>query len=403
MADKKDNINIDNEADNEEQQQDTSDRGLPSISKNKRPGGGGGVGQKVVLGIIAVLVILALIGVNGGFSGKEEKKQTTQSKEDSVANLLGPAPDLPPPPAPPKNTAKDNSEDTMVHTSVAPPPPSSASAGTRKGKEVPTPEERKRSKSLLAFGDISKPAKSSAEDGSGSNQGAVAVNAERDSSLREDDTADSLNKRLKGTQIEGSRASVMRDRSFFITQGTFLGCSLETAMSSDVPGMVACRLTQDVYSTDNKVLLLEHGSKVVGQYQGGVQRGKSRIFVLWTRIETPNGVIVKLDSPGTDGLGRSGLDGFLDKHFWDRFGAAIMLSTIDNGGEYLANKANGGNNGNTQFNFGGTTDTAKDMAGIALENDINIQDTLVKNQGDRINIYVARDLDFRGAYALQPR
>ncbi|MCK8373824.1 type IV secretion system protein VirB10 [Erwinia amylovora] len=403
MADKNNNVDIDNDAENEEQQQIPSDRGLPSISKNKRSGAGG-VGQKVVLAIIAILVILALIGVNGGFSGKEEKKQTTQSKEDSVANLLGPAPDLPPPPAPPKSTAKESDEDTMVHTNVAPPPPSSASTGARKGKEEPTPEERKRTKSLLAFGDISKPAKSSAEDGSNGNGEAVAVNAERDSSLREDDTADSLNKRLKGTQIDGTRASVMRDRSFFITQGTFLGCSLETAISSDVPGMVSCRLTQDVYSTDNKVLLLEHGSKVVGQYQGGVQRGQSRIFVLWTRVETPNGVIVKLDSPGADGLGRSGLDGFLDKHFWDRFGAAIMLSTIDNGGEYLANKASGGNkNGNTQFNFGGTTDTAKDMAGIALENDVNIPNTLVKNQGDRINIYVARDLDFRGAYALQPK
>lgn len=395
MADKREDLDL--EEDNTSSEQ--PDRGMPSISKKKKSGSGGSVSQKVVLSIIAILVLLALIAVNGGFSSGDDDKPAKQSKDDSVTNLLGPAPDLPPPPAPPKVESSNTKTDTMVHTGIAPPPPSSAS-GKKGEKDELTPEERRRSKSLLAFGNMSKPASGGGSDASAQ---PVALQGDKDSSLNESDRADSLNNRLKGVQINGSRASVMRDRSYFITQGAFLGCSLETAISSDVPGMVACRLTEDVYSTDNKVLLLEHGSKIVGQYQSGVQRGQSRIFVLWTRIETPKGVLVKLDSPGADGLGRSGLDGFLDTHFWDRFGSAIMLSLIDNGGEYLANKAGGTSNGNNQFNFGGTTDTAKDMAGIALENQINIPNTLLKNQGDRISIYVARDLDFRGVYALQPR
>jgi type IV secretion system protein VirB10 len=386
---------------------DEADRGMPSISKKKRQPGGGGVMQKIVVAVIGIVVVLALVAVNGGFSGgkkDEDKPKTGKGSNSEVVNRLGPAPSLPAPPPPPKAPEEDKpATATVVRTGdVAPPPPSSAMERPRgnNGKQEPTPQERKRNPSLLAFGNMSKPPKQGADDGQG---GAAyqATAAGGDGSLAESDTADGLGARLKGTTVQGTRAGLLRDRSFFITQGTFLDCALETALSSDVPGMTACRLTRDVYSTDSKVLLLERGSKVVGQYQGGLKRGQARIFVLWTRVETPNGVIVNIDSPGTDALGRSGLDGFVDTHFWERFGGAVMLSLIDDVGTFVANKASGDGN-NNQIQFGSTADAATQAAGIALENSINIPPTLLKNQGDHINIFVARDLDFRGVYDLKP-
>ncbi len=51
--------------------------------------------------------------------------------------------------------------------------------------------------------------------------------------------------------------------------------------------------------------------------------------MLWTEARTPAGVVVPLSSPGADELGRAGLPGEVNRHFWERFGAAMLISVID--------------------------------------------------------------------------
>jgi len=369
-----------------------ADRGMPSITKTRTASGG--VGQKIMLGVVGILTVLALVAVNGGFGDEKDEEPESSSSSAAVLNRLGPAPSpLPPPPPPPFEAVQ---QPTIMRTSqlAPPPPPQPKVAASSKSKE-PTPQERKMGSPVLAFGEISKPKTRS------QNFQQVASVAGNSSELSEGDTADGLGAKLKSTTVQGTRAGLLKDRSYFITQGTFLNCALETAISSAVPGMTSCRITRDIYSTDKKQLLIERGSRIVGQYQGGLQRGQARIFVLWTRVETPHGVTVTLDSPGTDSLGRSGLDGFVDTHFWERFSGAIMLSLIDDVGTFAANQSAGNGPSGNQIQFGGTTEAAKSASGIALENSINIPPTLNKNQGDEINIFVARDLDFRGVYDLR--
>lgn len=95
-------------------EQEDADRGMPSISKNRKTGKASGIGQKIVAVIIGIIVILALIAVNGGFKGSEEDKPPKLTGNTSVANRLGPPPSLPPPPAPPK--AETPKEDRMLNT-----------------------------------------------------------------------------------------------------------------------------------------------------------------------------------------------------------------------------------------------------------------------------------------------
>jgi type IV secretion system protein VirB10 len=172
---------------------------------------------------------------------------------------------------------------------------------------------------------------------------------------------------------------------------------LQTRLDTTVPGMTGCVVTRNIYSDNGKVLLIERGSTVTGEYRSNMKQGQARIFVLWTRVKTPNGIVVDLSSPGTDPLGGAGVPGYIDTHFWERFGGAIMLSLIDDIAEAVTKQTN---NGEQTINFGNTSDAAQDMASEALKNTINIPPTLYKNQGERVGIYVARDLDFRGVYEL---
>ena len=118
--------------------------------------------------------------------------------------------------------------------------------------------------------------------------------------------------------------------------------------------------------------------------------------MLWTEARTPTGVLVPLDSPGTDELGRSGLPGAVNRHFWDRFGAALLISVVD-GAMQAAVQSSTRGGGAIIYN----PSTSQSAITDVLKGTVNIPPTVVKHQGDRIQILVARDLDFRPVYALR--
>lgn len=192
------------------------------------------------------------------------------------------------------------------------------------------------------------------------------------------------------------QARVLPTQRLLLPKGAFIDCTLETAIDTTLPGMTTCITPTDTFSADGKVVLLERGTKLVGETQSEVRQGSSRVFVLWSEARTPTGVIVPLASPGTDELGRAGLPGQVNRHFWDRFGAAILISVIDVALESSLRSSGGGT-----VIYGPSP--AIDVATEVLKGTLNVAPTLIKNQGDRIQVFVARDLDFRSVYELQAR
>jgi len=209
------------------------------------------------------------------------------------------------------------------------------------------------------------------------------------------DSPRALNTLLRPTLTPAVEPSVLPTRRFLLAKGAFIDCTLETAIDSTLPGMTTCITATDTFSADGTVVLLERGTKLVGETRGEVQPGTSRIFVLWTEARTPTGVVVPLSSPGTDELGRSGLPGEANRHFWDRFGAAILLSVINGAVQGAVNSQN--KSGSVVV----SPSTSGDVMGEVLRSTVNIPPTVTKAQGDRIQVFVARDVDFRPVYALR--
>lgn len=204
---------------------------------------------------------------------------------------------------------------------------------------------------------------------------------------------DGLSSQLAHHVIETARATLVPDRDFLLSAGTLVPCTLQTAINSTQAGYVSCVIGKDVYSEDGRVILLDKGTKVLGQYSGGIAQGQARLFVLWTRALTPRGVAIDLGSPAADDLGRAGMAGGVDTMFWQRFGGALMLSVLQDLGDIASSRfANRG----TQ-----TTQVPADTASVALQNSINIKPVLKKNQGDEVAIFVAKDFDFSSVYNLR--
>lgn len=205
------------------------------------------------------------------------------------------------------------------------------------------------------------------------------------------------------TRAAGTRAYMLADPSMLITQGTKIPCNVVEALDTTLPGLVTCIQAEDVRSADGRVVLLERGTKWVGQQANGVAQGQRRVGIVWSRGETPNHVLVDVDSGGADSLGRPGIAGDVDNHFWDRFGAAILLSVVSDVGPYLTALHQGGGNNNTTIAFPNITGGAQQVMSDVLKSTLNIQPTLTAPQASQVVIHVARDLDFRDVYALRER
>ncbi|WP_309646683.1 TrbI/VirB10 family protein [Phenylobacterium sp.] len=191
---------------------------------------------------------------------------------------------------------------------------------------------------------------------------------------------------------ERARATSMGRLDSLISQGAVIPAVLETAINSDLPGYTRAVVSRDVRSFDGKHVLIPRGSRLIGQYKSAVALGQSRAFVIWTRIIRPDGVSIQIGSPGTDALGRGGLQGDVNRHFFQRFGGSILLSVLNAGVASVAKTPS------TQISIG-SPGAAAGAAASAVQGE-QVSPTIKVAQGEAIRIFVSRDLDFSGVGAV---
>lgn len=201
---------------------------------------------------------------------------------------------------------------------------------------------------------------------------------------------------LKRTSAVGrTSARMIGDRNYLVTAGSIIPCTLQTAMDSSVPGYATCIVPRDIYSDNGRVVLMEKGTRVFGEYQGGLNRGQYRLFAMWSRAVTPRGVSIDIASPASDSLGRAGIGGKVDRFFWDRFGSALLFSILDDAST-VASTAVGRSGSNV-------TQVPSDSASTILQDTQQIKPVLRVAQGTDLSITVAQDFDFSQVYGLALR
>ncbi|MEM9501051.1 MAG: TrbI/VirB10 family protein [Pseudomonadota bacterium] len=189
--------------------------------------------------------------------------------------------------------------------------------------------------------------------------------------------------RIGGVGGAPAQAQPMANPSTTVTQGTLIPAVLETAINTDVPGYVRAVVSQDVRSFDGTKVLVPRSSRLIGQYQSGVQQGQKRAYVIWTRLIRPDGASVSIASPAVAFNGTTGLEGDVNTHFFKRFGSAMLLSVVGGLGAIASSGAS--------VVIGGAGQSA---AASAVEQNGNISPTIRVKMGEPIRVFTARDLDF---------
>jgi type IV secretion system protein VirB10 len=355
------------------------------------------VSNAVAIGLMSILGLGALTWYYASAMTRQGRaRESAQAASAKRAQGDLPLPSLgriaPPPPLPglfEPLTAADAPREppprdarTLAEIAVAP-----ASGPPAKTPEQTT-EEREMSGSVFA-------AQGASSAGGGVDRGSASPSP-LPANANAGDEPGTLATLLRPSVTSAARAQVLPAQRLLLPKGAFIDCTLETAIDSTLPGMTTCVMASDAFGVDGKVVLLERGTKLIGETRGQVRQGSARIFVLWTEARTPAGIVVPLDSPGADELGRSGLPGEVNSHFWQRFGAALLVSVIDGAVQAAAESPHNG---------GGTVivnpSASQDVLTEILKNTIGIPPTVVKRNGDRIQVLVARDVDFRSVYELR--
>ena len=196
------------------------------------------------------------------------------------------------------------------------------------------------------------------------------------------------------TTTTSVQATSIPHPSFTIASGEFLHAILETAINSDLPGMVRAVVSKPAYAYTGERAIIPAGSRLIGQYTAAIAQGQNRVMVIWNRVILPSGIAVQLNSPSTDALGRAGQGAdSVDVHFFARFGESALLSLMGAGAATVGVNNSHPYNSVAQYRMA-IAQSFQQSAQRSLQRTLPMKPTIHVDQGANINVFVAHDLSF---------
>lgn len=352
--------------------------------------------------IVAFFALVGIASVTLFSSGEPELTPTPEDPENPIFTDRKPPPAPPPaPPAepePPPQVAEPAAQKTgltneqlrllLAQQELARREQAAQDAESRRRQEQAAQEARARDQAtegaLLDYS-VSPAKQPAAESGSPATLANTATEGSGNVGNADGYAASLENYKPPATAFVGRLPNL----STRVTQGRIIDAMLETAISTELPGMIRAFVSEDVYSHNGRCLLVPKYSTLIGEHSSAVRKGGYRVAVIWDRIITPDGRDVTIRSPATDSVGRSGVPGEVDRHLLERFGASVLLSllSIQEGGQQDEPSS-------------AVADEFKSTAEIALSDSIGIPPTVYVPHGQtHLKVFVARDMEFAGVMA----
>lgn len=211
------------------------------------------------------------------------------------------------------------------------------------------------------------------------------------------------------SSAEKATATRIKDLSLTIAQGKMIEAVLETPINTDLPGLLRAIVSNNVYSEQGRNILLPKGSRIIGNYESSVERGQKRVYIIWGRVIRPDGIDITIDSPGTDQLGRAGVEGLVDNKYLEIFGSSILVSAITTTAAILGEQLSDSDGISQTENTDGSSNTSGTVSDFAIADAVtevgdigselvdelmSSEPTITVNQGTRIKVFVNKDLVF---------
>jgi type IV secretion system protein VirB10 len=288
-------------------------------------------------------------------------------------------------------------------------PAGNVKGGTKDSPQLPTAAQRKLTGGVMLKADLNdvsayEGASKGAPDAAGQPGSDRPAGGSGDSDVplasldggRGSSSRGSLNN-LSGPDFTASRASLAPNGKYLLAHGTYGRCALYTEIITEQPGIVDCRLTEPLYSVDGSTVIAEAGARMSGVQTVEMKAGQVNVFTAWTELETTKGVRAKLDSLGAGPMGSSGTQAWIDNHYKERFGGALVLSLFKDVMTAVVNKSQS-SSGQGGYTINNSEQSVEGIAEKTLDSTINIAQTGHVLPGTVITVIVARDIDFSSVY-----
>ena len=208
-------------------------------------------------------------------------------------------------------------------------------------------------------------------------------------------TAPAVHERTASSSVDpGETVVADRPGRYRVVEGTVIDTVLTNRLDGGMAAPLNCLVTNPVYSSDRRHLLVPAGARVLGETKPVQSLGEARLAVAFHRLVMPDGTSHPLDAfPGVNQIGDAGLRDRVNQHYWSTFGAAGAVGLITGFSQLLGGLGYGAGDGDRTLIIAGSTSDATAQASLQVMNRfLNRVPTITIREGHRVKVYLTSDL-----------